>query len=76
MTKRKGMSQQEYEDRVRDDIYRFIVRPLIVLIGIYIVSVLLETFLNVHYEYFEIIFTGIGGIPFLIYYYRRELKLK
>lgn len=76
MPKRKGLSQQEYEDRVRDDIYRFIVRPMIVLIGIYFVSVLLETFLNVHYEYFRIIFTGIGGIPFLIYYYRRELKLK
>ena len=67
------MSQREYEDTVREDIYRFIVRPMIVLIGIYIVSMLLEMFLDIDYEYFKIIFTGIGGIPYLIYYYRKEL---
>ena len=73
MTKRKGMSQREYEDTIRDDIYRFIVRPTIVLIGVYVVSMLLEMFLDIDYEYFKIIFTGIGGIPYLIYYYRKEL---
>ena len=67
MTKRKGMSQQEYEDTVRDDIYRFIVRPVVVLIAISVVSVFLEIFLDINYEYFKIIFTGIGGIPYLIY---------
>jgi len=73
MGRRKGMSQRRYEDTVREDWYRFVVKPVTVLIGIYIVSVLLQAFLNVNHEYFNIIFTGIGGIPFLIYYYRKEL---
>lgn len=76
MTKRKGMSQRKYEDIIREDYYRFVVRPAIVLVGIYIVSVLLQTFLNINYEYFEIIFTGIGGVPYLIYYYKKELRIK
>lgn len=73
MVRKTGMPQQEYEDAVNDDVYRFIVRPIIPLFGIYIVSTLLEIFLDMNYEYFKIIFTGIGGIPYLIYYYRKEL---
>lgn len=42
---------------------------MIALLGIYIVSAFLEAFLNVKFEYFKMIFTGIGGIPYLIYYY-------
>lgn len=75
MARRNGMSQKNYDDRVREDIYRFIVNPMIVLLGIYIVSALLQDFLKIHYEYFGVIFTGIGGVPYLIYYYKRELKL-
>lgn len=48
---------------------------MIALLGIYIVSALLEAFLNVKFEYFKMIFTGIGGIPYLIYYYKKELNL-
>lgn len=75
MARRKGMSQREYNDTLREDKYRFIVYPMLVLVGIFIVSALLQDFLKIHYEYFGVIFTGIGGVPYLIYYYKRELKL-
>lgn len=68
------MKQREYEEKVRDDIYRFLVKPLIVLIGIYIVSSFIDTALKLNSETFRYVFTGIGGIPFIIYYYRKELK--
>ncbi|HEY9205096.1 MAG TPA: hypothetical protein VIO58_04165 [Candidatus Methanoperedens sp.] len=75
MARGRGISQREYDAKVREDIYRFIVNPMLVLVGIYIVSVLLQSFLKVQYEYFGVIFTGIGGIPYLIYYYKKELNL-
>ena len=75
MARGRGISQREYDAKVREDIYRFIVNPMLVLVGIYIVSVLLQSFLKVQNEYFGIIFTGIGGIPYLIYYYKKELSL-
>lgn len=75
MARGKGLSQKAYDDKVREDIYRFIVSPMIVLVGIYIVSALLQSFLKIQYEYFGVIFTGIGGIPYLIYYYKKELNL-
>lgn len=73
MASKRGISQKRYENVVREDVYIFIVKPMIVLIGIYIVSALLEGFLNVKFEYFKVIFTGIGGIPYLIHYYKKEL---
>jgi len=56
------------------DIYRFIVKPMIILLGIYIVSVLVDSMLGLNNETFKLVFTGIGGVPFLIYYYKKEIE--
>lgn len=75
MTMTKGYSQRQYENVARKDWYRFAVKPAMVILGIYIVSAILQTVMDIAWEPFPIIFTGIGGIPFLIYYYKKELGL-
>jgi len=73
---RKGYSRRQYEHVAREDWYRFAVKPAMVLIGMYIVSILLKAFLDIGWEPFPMLFTGVGGIPFLIYYYKKELNIK
>ena len=41
----------------------------------YIVSVILQTIMHIEWEVFPYIFTGIGGIPYLIFYYKKELGI-
>ena len=74
MAKRRGMSQRQLENVFREDWYRFVVFPIIVLVGLYVVAAILDVFLKTNYEHFPILFTAIGGIPFLIYYYRGEIQ--
>ena len=76
MAERKGFSRRQYENIVREDGYRFVVKPVIAIIGIYIVSIILQTIMELSWEPFPYIFTGIGGIPYLIFYYKKELGYK
>ena len=71
--KAEGLTQREYENLAREDWYRFAVKPVTIILGIFIVSVILEAILNIN-GIFKWIFTGIGGVPYLIWYYKRELK--
>ena len=71
----KGLSQRDYENIAREDWYRFAVKPAMVLFGIYVVSVILQTIMHISWEVFPYIFTGIGGIPYLIFYYKKELGI-
>jgi hypothetical protein len=50
--------------------------PLVVIIGIYVVSSVADSLLGLNNEAFRMGFTGLGGIPFLVYYYKRELGIE
>ena len=72
---RSGFSKRQYENIAREDWYRFAVKPATAILGIFIVSAILQAIMKISWEPFPIIFTGIGGIPYLVYYYKKELKL-
>ena len=54
-------------------IRRFIILPLILIFGIYIVGTLVEAFFGIPAAATSI-FLGVGGVAFLIYYYRDWIK--
>ena len=45
-----GLSQRDYENIAREDWYRFAVRPAIVILGIFIVSAILQTVLDIGWK--------------------------
>lgn len=62
------------EDRVDKAIKDFIVIPVIVLIGLYVTASVIDSMLQLNNETFRIIFTGVGGVPFFIYYFKRKMS--
>jgi len=62
------------EDRVEKAIQDFIVIPVIVLIGLYVTASIIDSMLHLNNETFKIIFTGVGGIGFFIYYFKRKMS--
>jgi hypothetical protein len=68
------MTKRQYENIIREDFYRLLGFPLIILVSLYIIAIILQMFLKMNYDYFPILFTGIGGVPFLIFYYKREIQ--
>lgn len=61
------------EDKVDKAIIDFIVIPVIVLIGLYVTASVIDSMLQLNNQTFRIIFTGVGGIPFFIYYFKRKM---
>jgi len=57
---------------VDKDIQRFIVRPFIVLVGIYIAGAVVETLFDLPGAA-KYIFLGIGGTGFAVLYFKREI---
>jgi len=68
-----ALSERQMNERYDGEVYRFMVFPLIVIIGIYVVSSVADLILGLNNETFRMVFTGVGGIPFLFCYYNREL---
>ena len=62
------------EDRVDKAIKDFIVIPAIVLLGIYIAASLVDSMLQLNNETFKILFTLVGGVPALAYYFKRKMS--
>jgi hypothetical protein len=62
------------EDRVDKAIKDFIVIPAIVLIGLYVTASIIDSMLQLNSQTFKIIFTGVGGIPFFIYYFKKKMS--
>lgn len=62
------------EDRVDKAIKDFIVIPIIVLIGLYVTATIIDSMLQLNNQTFKIIFTGVGGIGFFIYYFKRKMS--
>jgi hypothetical protein len=65
------LKQREYEEAVRGLIFRAIVAPLVILIGMYVVGSVIDSFLRTS-NTFSYIFLGVGGIPSVILYFRNE----
>jgi len=62
------------KSRVDKAVEDFIVIPAVVLIGLYVTAVIIDSMLQLNNQTFRIIFTGVGGIPFFIYYFRRKMS--
>jgi len=61
-------------DKVDRAIQDFIVIPMVALLGIYITSVLIDSMLQINNQTFVIIFTAIGGIPFIALYFKKKIS--
>mgnify|MGYP006413454131 FL=1 len=75
MVKRKGLSDRRHQALLRDDVYRFLQKPAIAFIGMYVVGVIVQSFLGIKGALFPAIFSGIGCSGFLVVYYKKELGL-
>jgi hypothetical protein len=62
------------QNRIDKAIADFIVIPAIVLIGLYVTATIIDALLQLNNQTFRIIFTGVGGVPFFIYYFRRKMS--
>jgi hypothetical protein len=62
------------DERTNEALWDFLVFPLIVLIGIYVVAAVLDSILGLNNQSFVIIFTGIGGFGFIIYYFKTKIE--
>ena len=67
------MNQREYDGEVRNGLYRFIVKPLIFIIGIIIISEIINAFIFNNNLFRNILTTG-GILSFLIFYFKNEFN--
>jgi len=50
-----------------------IVIPVVIVLGLFITGAVVDSMLQTTYT-FKILFAGVGGIPFLIYYFRKKIS--
>jgi len=62
------------ENRVEKAIKDFIVIPLIIVIGLYVIASIIDSMLQLNNETFSIIFAGLGGVGVFIYYFKRKMS--
>ena len=60
------------EDKFQKLVFDFIVKPAIVLLGIFLAGVFVESLFNFPGAT-KYLFLGIGGIGFLVYYFRKQI---
>ena len=60
------------EDKFQKLVFDFIVKPAIVLLGIFLAGVFVESIFDFP-DATKYLFLGIGGIGFLIYYFRKKI---
>jgi len=63
------MREKELDKTVRD----FIFIPIVVLLGIYLAGVFVEELFGFP-DAIKYLFLGVGGIGFLIYYFRKKIR--
>jgi hypothetical protein len=68
------MSKKEYNENLNYYIFNLVALPFIIIIGIYMVSITIESLSDINLGVFKQIFAGIGGIGYFIYYFRVQLK--
>ena len=67
------MKQKEYEDACRELVFRFIAKPAIILLGMYLIGAFIDTFAKTQ-NTFSIIFAAVGGIGYIASYFVKEVK--
>lgn len=60
------------EDKFQKLVFDFVVVPAIVLLGIFLAGVFVESLFNFPGAT-KYLFLGIGGIGFLVYYFRKKI---
>mgnify|MGYP000751671595 CR=1 FL=1 len=63
-----GMKEQEYKDAIRELFFYFFAAPASILIGMFAVGAIIDSFMNTSGT-FSKIFVYFGGIPGIISYY-------
>lgn len=68
-----GMTEEEYQEKVTELIFYFVVAPAIILIGMAMTGAIIDELLNLPDDGFAFsrIFAVIGGIPGIAIYYRK-----
>jgi hypothetical protein len=61
------------QTRTEKAIEDFIVIPFLIMLGLYITGAVVDSMLHTTYT-FEILFAGVGGIPMLIYYFKKKIS--
>jgi hypothetical protein len=61
------------DSKTNKAIFDFIVLPMIVLIGLYIVAALIDSMLQWNNQTFRTLFTLVGGIPALALYFKSKM---
>ncbi|MDH5690173.1 MAG: hypothetical protein OEY81_01930 [Candidatus Bathyarchaeota archaeon] len=62
------------ENQVSKAIEDFIVIPLIIIIGLYMMASAIVPFLHLDNQTFRIIFTLAGGIPTLAFFFKKKMR--
>jgi len=71
------MTEKEYEEKIRYHTFHLIAYPMLILVGIYIVGILIESFMGVELGIAKKIFMGVGGIGYFIFYFKEKMyKMK
>ena len=60
-------------DPIARAVQRFVILPVVLILGIYIVGAFVEALFDVSVAATRI-FLGVGGVGFLVYYYRHWIK--
>ncbi len=69
----KGMSEKEYQNRIREIAFIFLAAPAVILIGMAVVGAIIDGFLKAS-NTFSYLFSIVGGIPAVGFYFYREWK--
>ena len=68
------MKEHEYQDAIHEIIFYFLAAPATILIGMFAVGAIIDTFMGLQ-NTFTKLFLYIGGIPGIAgYYYKRWLE--
>ncbi|MCX6816129.1 MAG: hypothetical protein NT120_04740 [Candidatus Aenigmarchaeota archaeon] len=70
------MKQEEYENAIRALVFTFLAAPAVILIGMFAVGAILDSLTGNKDTTvtFSKIFLGVGGLPSLVLYFKREWK--
>ncbi len=69
----KGMNEKEYENRIRELAFTFFAGPAVILIGMAGTGAIIDGLLKAS-NTFAYLFSAVGGIPSVGFYFYREWK--
>ncbi|MEK6918495.1 MAG: hypothetical protein AABW73_00470 [Nanoarchaeota archaeon] len=67
------MARFDIEDAYNNAVFRFIILPVLFLLGLYVVSVIITQFVGANELFRWIIFSG-GLLAALVYYFKKQLS--